>query len=154
MPNINLSKDQYKVLLKMSEISSSIYGILGDMVSDNYKKQSNEIEKLNEYFLENAKNFGCEKFAEKYKGKYIPSDPFSKKIDSAIFEYDNETFWNELEIRLGKRDFEQSISSQEAKEMKNNNGWYPERIHLIYDKWQKEFEDYGINRLDVVKNEK
>jgi hypothetical protein len=148
---INLSKKQYEILIRALDAGSSVYGILGDNVSEEYKKQSNEIEKLEEYLLGFAKEFGREDMTQEFHGKLIMSDGFSEELQETVDEYDNETFWQELEMRLGKRDFERTVTEAEKKEIEDNNGWLPERIHGLYEKWGKEFEDYGIERLEVMK---
>lgn len=132
------------------EAGSSVYGILGDMVSDDYKKESDEIEDLQEYLLGFASDFGFPDMTEKFEGELIMSDDFSEKLHEAIDDYNDETFWHELEIRLGKRDFGRTITEAEKKEMKENDWWYPKRIHELYDKWSKEFEDNGVERLGIV----
>lgn len=147
---INLTKKQYESLIKAVEAGSSVYGILGDMVSDDYKKESDEIEDLQEYLLGFASDFGFPHMTEKFEGELIMSDDFSEKLHEAIDDYNDETFWHELEIRLGKRDFERTITEAEKKEMKENGWWYPKRIQELYAKWSKEFEDNGVERLDIV----
>lgn len=146
---INLSKKQYETMIKAVEAGSSIYGILGDMVSDDYKKESNEIEDLQKYLLGFASDFGSSDMTEKFKGELIMSDDFSEKMEEVMDDYDDEIFWHELETRLGKRDFERTMTKAEKKEMEEDR-WYPKRIHELYDKWSKEFEDNGVERLEIV----
>lgn len=148
---INLSKKQYEILIRVLDAGSSVYGILGDNVSEKYKKQSDEIEALEEYLLGFAKEFGREDMTQNFRDKLIMSDDLAEELQEAVDEYDNETFWHELEVRLGKRDFERTMTETEKKEIEANNGWLPERIHGIYEGWGNEFEKYGIERLGVMK---
>jgi len=104
--SINLTKKQYECLIKALEAANSVYGILGDSVSDEYKKQSNEIEELTDYFLSLARDFGMEHITQKYKEKLILDDVYAESLDEVIDDYNNEIFWDELQTRLGKRDFE------------------------------------------------
>ena len=147
---INFTKEQYEYLIKAIEAGSSVYGILGDSVSEDYKRQSNAIEELRKYLLSHAHELDANFMVEKYKGEVIMSDAFSEKLQEVIDDYDDETFWSELETRLGKRDFEKTMTEAERKEMQKNNGWYPERIHEIYESWNREFEKNGVERLGIV----
>lgn len=133
----------------MAEIASSVYGILGDAVSDDYKKQSDEIDSLSDYLFNFAQDFGCPELTEKFMGKTIPSDAFSEKMQIVMDDYDNETFWHELETRLGKRDFERTMTKEEEGEIEEKGGWLPYRIHDLYEKWAQEFEKYGVERLSI-----
>mgnify|MGYP001606038424 CR=1 FL=1 len=110
---INLTKKQYETLTKAMEVGSSVYGILGDSIEGDYKKQSDEIENLRKYLLGLAHDFGFDDMTEKFRGKLIMSDNFSEKMHEAIDDYNDETFWHELETRLGKRDFERTMTKAE-----------------------------------------
>jgi hypothetical protein len=147
---IRLSKKQYLCLLKAVRAGSSVFGILGDYVSKEYKKQSNEIHDLEKYLFSLASEFGAESLTEVFHGELIASDEFSGEMQDVMDDYDEQTFWQELEVTLGKRDFENSITEAEIKEMKENNGWYPDRIHEIYEKWSSEFEENGVDRLGII----
>lgn len=149
---IDLTKKQYECLIKVIEAGSSVYSILGDSVSEEYKNQSNEIEDLREYFIGLASNFGMDDITEEFEGELIMSDDFSEKLREAMDDYDNEIFWDELETRLGKRDFERTMTPEERKEIEENNGLYTDRIHKIYERWGKELEENGIEMLEISEN--
>lgn len=134
----------------MAIITGDVYGILGDDVSEEYKKESDKLEKLREYILEHAEDFGCAELAEKYLGETIPSDDFSEEMQTVIDDYDDDVFWHELETRLGKRDLERDMSDAEREETEKT-GWLPRRVQDFYEKWAREFEQYGIERLKVEK---
>ncbi len=145
---INLSKKQFETLIKVVEAGSSVYGILGDSVSEEYKKESNDIEELRKYLIGFANGYGFEDMTEIFMGKLIMSDEWSEKLHEVIEDYDDQTFWHELETRLGKRDFERTMTEEEKEEIKNS-GRYPSRVYDLYEKWGKEFEKYGTDRLSI-----
>jgi hypothetical protein len=149
---IDITKEQYKMLAKAVMIADDVYGILGDEVSEEYKKESNEFEEFRKYILGHAKDFGCENLVEKYRGEIIPSDDFSEEMDVVVDAYDDETFWHELETRLGKRDFERDMTKEERKQAEKD-GCYPNKIWDYYEKYQKEFEEHGTERLEIQKDE-
>ncbi len=152
---IDLTKEQYINLLEMSHIANSVLGILGDVLPEetNYKKKSDETTELEDYFISYAKDFGCEDMTEKFHGKTLLKDEIYEKLQEIMDEYDDYIFWNELEVKMGKRDFEKTITEEDKKYIKENKGWYPERIHEIYDKYAEEFEEHGIDRLEIKNNE-
>ena len=151
---INFTKKQYEDLIYALEAGFHVYGILGDAVSrENYKERSNRIEELNEYFFSFAEKFGMEDLVEEFRGKIIPKDEFSEKLFEIMDEYNNETFWHELETRFGQREFDRTKTEEEMREIRENNGIYPDRIHDLYKGWGKEFEKHGIERLEVVDKE-
>lgn len=151
---IKLTKEQYIDLLEISHIANSVLGILGDVLSEetNYKKKSDKTTELEDYFISYVKDFGCEEMTEEFHGKTLLKDEIYEKIQEIMDEYDDYIFWNELEVRIGKRDFERTITADDKKYIKENKGWYPERIHDIYEKYEKEFEEYGIDRLEIKKD--
>lgn len=149
---IDLTKKQYECLIKALEAGSSVYGILGDDVSEEHKPQSEEIQELRDYFLSIAHEFKMDHITEKFMGKLIMNEEYGEILDEVIEDYNNNVFWHELETRLGKRDFERTITEAEKRQIEENNGWYPDRIHEIYENWGKEFEDNGIENLGVIKD--
>src|SRR3989344_1338109 len=103
---INISKKQYECLIAAMEASFSVYGILGDLIPKKYKKQSDDTEDLRAYLLSLASEFDAEHIIQKFHEEVILSDITSDALQAAMDDYNDETFWHELETRLGKRDFE------------------------------------------------
>lgn len=135
----------------MNDLANSVMGILGDYIEGkSYKEKSNNFEELEKYLLNFAKNFESEDLAEKWKGEIIISDKASKKYQKIIDDYNDIIFWEELAERMGKRDFERTITVEDEKYLNENNGWLPDRIHTIYNKYHKEFENNGIDRLEII----
>ena len=147
---IELTKNQYLNLLTMSYIANSVLGILGDVLPEtDYKKRSDEMEDIEEYLLRYTHDFDCDDLVEDYEGRKILKENVYESFDAIVEDYDDYIFWSELETRMGKRDFEQTITEEERQYMKENDGWFPDRIHGIYEKYRKEFEKYGIDRLEI-----
>jgi len=147
--NINLTKKQYLCLIRALSVADSVYGILGDSYPKEYKKFSNEIDELQSYILEKAQEYGIGDWAETFDGKQVLKDELMEFFYEVLIDYNEESFWNELETRLGQRDFARTVTSQEKKEINDRGGWLPERIHHLYEQWGKELEDHGLERLEV-----
>jgi len=148
---IDLTKEQYINLLEMNHIVDSVLGILGDIMPEKtkYKRKSEEITELEDYFISYVKDFGCEDMTEEFHGKTLLKDEIYEKLQEIMDEYDDYVFWNELEVRMGKRDFGRTMTEEDKKHIKENKGWYPERINEIYEKYRKEFEEHGVDRLEI-----
>ena len=145
--DINFTKEQYLTLIKAIEAGNSVYGIIGDEMRKKYKKQSIDIEDLLTYLLKFADDFGLKNITENIEGKLYLKGEFSDAIQGDVNEYDNSIFWDELIMRLGKRDFSNTITNEEQEYIDQNDGWLPERIQECYDKWRKEFEKHGLDNL-------
>ncbi|KKR91556.1 MAG: hypothetical protein UU43_C0004G0004 [Candidatus Falkowbacteria bacterium GW2011_GWA2_41_14] len=93
---IDLTKKQYECLIKALEVADSVYGILGDSMPEDYKKQSDQIDDLRKYLLGFASEFSAEYMIEKFHGEIIMSDELSESLQEVMNDYDNETFWHDL----------------------------------------------------------
>ncbi|MBI5913111.1 hypothetical protein HY839_01575 [Candidatus Azambacteria bacterium] len=145
---IEPTKEQYKELLLLVLLGSWVRGGVADMRGE-YSKEMDELE---EYLLGEAKNFDLDDLVEHFEGHIVPSDKLSKEYEEIMEEYNDDEFWIQLSRRLGQRDFERTISEEEERHMKDNNGWFPERVHELYKEYDKEFEKHGIDRLEIKEN--
>ncbi|TSC57051.1 MAG: hypothetical protein G01um101418_83 [Parcubacteria group bacterium Gr01-1014_18] len=148
--HITLTEKQYRCLIKTMDAGSGIYETLGDEVSEEYEKQSAEIGELNDYLLTFAPAFGAGDMVEDFMGSIIINDQLSEEWLEAEDEYENNVFWNELEMRLGQRDYERTITKADKKETAEHPGRYSNRIDEIYKAWGKEFKENGIERLGII----
>ena len=101
-------------------------------------------------FLKLARNLGYSNLIEIFNGSLIPSNRLCKKEEEIISKYTDDEFWNDLEVRLGQRDFTESLTKEEIENIKKNF-WLPDRVHKYYRKYEKEFGKYGIQRLRIMK---
>lgn len=104
-------------------------------------------------FLTVAEELGYRDLTENYKGRRLPSKKLMKKEEAIIEEFTDTEFWNELELRLGQRDFFESLSTKEQQEIEKEY-LLPEKVHEFYDKYEAEFEEHGIDRLEIVDSAK
>ncbi len=98
--------------------------------------------------LRSAKDAGTGDWVAEGKGKPEPTDAFDDLVESILREYDEDTFWIELEGRLGERDFDIYASDAEFAEAEKT-GKYPERVVWYHRKYRKEFSEHGIDRLEI-----
>jgi len=141
---IELTKEQLKEMLLAAMLYSFIRGGLADDKGEDFKKY----EELENYLLKIAEENGFNDLVEKFHGHLIPSDELSELEEEIMSEYDDDALWSELITRLGRRDFFRTVTPDEDKEMKKRD-WLPDRAQEFFDKYNKEFEEYGVERLGV-----
>jgi hypothetical protein len=144
---IELTKEQYKELLILVSLGSYIRGAYADKHGEKYNDSE-----MTAYLLKYAKDFGLEKLVENFKGTLIETDEFGEEIDEIIEEYDEDEFWHRLITLLGQRDFYREADKEELEKIRKSEfGSLPKRIQNYYAKYEKEFEKYGVDRLEIKK---
>lgn len=138
----------------MCGIANSVVGILGDALPDtDYKRRSDKMEELEEYFLHYAKDFDEEKFTQDSDGKKIFNDEmYEKHIMPIMEDYDEHQTFDKLVNKLAWRDFKREHSESEMKKMaKENGGYFGVALYDYENKYWSEFELHGFERIEVVK---
>ena len=148
---IDLTKKQYKSIIKAFEISSSIYGILSDTTNKKYQKQYQEIEDLERYFLEVAPIFGAGEILEKNNDRFDIKESLFEKYQAVISEYDDYAVYSGLSNKLAWRNFRREHSKAEIEKMaKNNMGYFGVEICPYEEIYWNEFDEHGFERLEIV----
>jgi len=143
---IDISEQEFKDIFLLVSIGEFIMGGVSDERGEDWQKW----EKIKNKFVALAQIHGFYDLVEKFKGECIMSDDFGRVVDEIIDEHNESEFWHILEVRLGQRDFFNSISEQEKENIENNHGILPfEEIDKYYDKYRKEFEDHELDRLEI-----
>jgi len=151
---INITKEQYRDLITMSGLANSMLGVLGDVLPDtDYKKRSDKMEKLEEYFLQYAGDFGCDELVQDHKGINILNDEvYEEQILPIVDDYDEYNLHDSLAKKLAWRDFKNDHSEKELKEMEEKNGGYFGVPLYDYEKkYWEEFENHEYARLWIQK---
>lgn len=141
---VDFTKERYKELLLLVLLGSWVRGGVADLKGE----YSPKMDELEDYLLGKAKDFDLEHLTENFKGHMVPSDAFAKEYEAMIEEYNEDEFWSELEILLGKRDFYEEATKQELETIEKD-GWLSGKADQYYRKYQDEFEKYGIERLRI-----
>ncbi|HBG81298.1 TPA: hypothetical protein DDW69_00475 [candidate division CPR2 bacterium] len=142
---IKLTKKQYRDLLEVVLLGNWIRGSLFDQGL--YKGK--DYDQIEDYLITKADYFESGDLVEDFEGHPLPSEELSNRIEETMESYDDFVFWEFLERELGKRDFYETITDKEKKELARDS-WFPERIHEIYAKYREEFEEHGVDRLRIV----
>ncbi len=141
---IELTKEEYKTLLRSIDVASFVYGVMGDMVDEKYKKQSKEIENLTDKVLEKADEYGVSEFVENFDGKNILSDDYSNEILYDVTEYEEYSFWDNLARKLAIKEMQQKYSQEEREKM--------EEVEFVSEVWELEEKYYKILEKSGIEN--
>ena len=142
---IECTKEEFKVLLDM------VYA--GNILINSMRSQEEKIEEyanMEQFFLSKAKEYGLENIAEydEEYSEYIPTREYEDEdFNGYIDEYETRVFWEELIMRLARRDalnytgdVDQDITKAALKEMQLK----------LEDKYEEEIEANGIMNLKVI----
>lgn len=147
---INFTKKQYLALIK------SVY--LGNWLANASRlpdEHIKEYEEAEDYIFSFAKEFGYDRYVdhEPQDGdRYFPTRWFEEETDVETLreDYDNETFWDEAVDRFGERDFFEKYGKEEIEKMDRDERFI-KRMECE-EKYEKEFEENGIDRMEIKKN--
>ena len=142
---IECSKEEYKVLLDM------IYA--GNILLNGMRSQEEKIEsysRMEQWIFEKASQYEADKFVvfdEEYN-EYIPTHEYEEEeFNEYIDEYETRVFWEELIMRLARRDalnyagdVDQNITKSALKVMQDE----------LEEKYEEEIVVNGIMNLKVV----
>lgn len=147
---IELTRKEFTELLTLAHIGEYVRnGVLDDRNEYNPEQHLALTAKLYQLALEH-------KFTEVEKSKlagmdYVgPTIKFDESMHELIGEYEEEHFWHELITRLSHRDFYRTITPEE-KQQAEKEFWLPKRHDKIVDQYDNEFEQFGIERLEINK---
>jgi hypothetical protein len=83
-------------------------------------------------------------------GEWAPSEALNREMDDLIGRYDNEVFWDELLLRLARRDMLAEYGQQAIDGMSEA---YRKRAELsLIEYYSREVKQHGLDRF-VLKNE-
>ena len=132
------------------QIAGSVYGVMGDMFDDKYKKPSNELDALESWFLEKAEELGLKDMVDIFQGKKVVDEKYLTRAIDDLNEYEEFSFWDNLARKLADRDLLQKFGKEKLRKMDNLEYLYAEAP--IEDEYHKEFEERGLVRVKVEKN--
>ncbi len=143
--NISLSKEQLKDLIFLVELGRFVRERSSDVPDTELDRLWAEVIQP---LLAAARAAEVDGIAENRDGKLVIAREILSATDEAIADYDDETFWFELESRLGERDFYLYGSDREI-ETAEKTGKLPDRVEWYYRKYRKEFDEHGVDRLEI-----
>ena len=144
--DIKLTKDQYENLVKLVYLGN--WMINGIRL---HNEQVKKYEELEQYIFSFAKDGEMEKYIEydTNSKKFFPTKELEMESDIENYrqEYEDEVFWEELADRLARRDFIRKYGEDSIKKMDRKERF--EKEEPFVEKYEEEFEKYGIERIDI-----
>jgi hypothetical protein len=141
MVELSLSENQFAHLLKLM--------YMGEWMLQAHNKNSYnvEVEELEQQLYSIAYNMGLDEYAEydKKMGGYVPTEDFEEECDTDINSYDEQTFWEELIVRLADK----KLEKEGAKNLSHKEFTKLQETYIA--EYEKEFEEYGLDRLGIIK---
>lgn len=143
---IELTQKQFIALLK------TVY--IGNWVANAQtipsKGKGDEYEEIENLIFSYADKFNYKKFVDhnvEDGNKFYPTRAFEEDTDvhTKIEEYEEESFWEELIDRLVRLHILKDFGKDKLSKMKKAEYW--ELLDKYTEKYSKEFEDNGLDRL-------
>lgn len=143
---INFTKKQFDALMKMIYVGNwTINGVRSGREGDEHLE---EYDDLQNYICSFAKEFGLEKFVDEIDDKFYPSRELEDgEARELIDHYDEDIFWTEIADRLAMRDFYRTYGTDAISQMSTHERI--EKDHPFLEKYWKEIEEHGIDRLEI-----
>ncbi len=146
--NITCTKEEFKSLLDL------VYA--GNVLINGMRSQEERIQEysqMEQSIFAMAKDFGFEElitYDEEFK-EYTPTAAYEENgVDEYIDAYDTQVFWEELVMRLARRDalnyvgdVDPDMTKAQLKEMQMN----------LEEKYEQEFEENNLMNLKLIKLE-
>lgn len=143
---IECTKEEFKILLDL------VYA--GNVLVNGMRSKEERIQEYSEVeqkIFAMAKDFELNdaiEYNEEFK-EYMPTAEYEEEgVDEYIDAYDTQVFWEELVIRLARRDalnyvgdVDQNMTKAQLKEMQMG----------LEEKYEEEIEEHGLARLKIVK---
>jgi hypothetical protein len=141
---ITITQDQFEKLLHL------VY--LGNWLVNSYRGEQRleEYDKLAETILSFAPAAGLKDKVEfdEFEGRYSPSRNLDEQMGKFWREYDEDVFWNMLVDGLAERDYVRQHGEDNLEAVDWDE--YNKRLETFLKKYEKEIDEHGLERLEVV----
>jgi len=153
--HIDLDKEQFRELLLL--VSAGNHVRRGARSAEEYSPDTEETLISGLYEMAYEAGIGdveidSKNKAEENTGAIIPTRNFEESVHTLIEGFSDSTFWHELSLLLAQRDLERSITPDERLSMELNGLELPSRLFELSERYNKEFETFGIDRLEINEN--
>jgi len=148
--NINLTKKEYRLLLELIYLGDWMIHAHEEEISEDTADYKMLVQKIYSF----AKDMESEDLIEVSRrwNEYFPTRKLEE--ESRVFEfiqdYDDATFWRELEERLVERDLRDDLGAEALRALKPEE--FDSRAEPISRDYWDEFTTFGIDRLRIVEN--
>lgn len=145
--NLGLSREQFRELLLSYVIAMHIRRRAAVL----REEEIPHLEDLERHLLSFASGFEADDLVERTDLGLYPAPLLDDMCHDALETRDNEEFWSRLEEELAFRDWALTLSPHERAEAEKNGAEPPAEY---YEKYRKEIEEFGVDRLTVDEKKK
>jgi hypothetical protein len=144
---LELTKKQYRELIELLFLgnwiaNASRTGAEGDERLEKY-------EEIQDYILSQAKHFQAEDIVKAEGNEFYTTMDFEESLMPIVEEYDEFTFWEQISLKLAKRDLLREIGP-----VRQLNEEHRKRMYEIEYQYEIEFEKNGLKNLEIIKKNK
>lgn len=151
---IEFSNEQFRELLVNVEIGLQVRESVCEQHEDEECKCTCDCESirgLQQYLLQFAEECGCGDMVEKVEDTLVINEETTcEQIEDVVEEFTSRAFWEELITELGQRDLAHDLPEKELDAVCDDFEAFREKTAPYFEKYEKEFEDHGIERLKIV----
>lgn len=144
---IELTPQQFRDLLLLVSLGTFVKESVDDITGEDYTKTNQTLESLCRLAYEH----GLNNLVEKFEDHFVPTASLEKEEEAIIDMFTEDSFWEDLVLYLGRRDFLRSLTNKEIVKLAKVQ-WLPDKVRRFYRKWEEEFTKHGLARLDIVPN--
>lgn len=146
---IVFTKRQYEALIRAVQMADSVYGIMGDMVDKKYKKQSVQMDELEDVVFRQAEAFGMGHMVDEFQGKKHMKDGHEEEYMEDLLTFEGYAMWDNLARNLARRDLAKAYTLEQLQAMDHMK--YIGLESRTEERYHEEFEEHGLTRLEVHK---
>jgi hypothetical protein len=144
---LELTNKQYRDLIELLFLgnwiaNASRTGAKGDERLEKY-------EEIEDYILSQAKHFQAEDVVKSEENDFYTTMDFEESLMPIVEEYDEFTFWEQISMKLAKRDLLREIGP--VRQLKDE---HRERMYDIEEHYENEFEKNGLKNLEIINKDK
>jgi hypothetical protein len=141
--NISLTKEQLASLVKLVYLGNRM---ANDWRTEDVIEEYDEVESL---VLEAAQKHGLGDYVEfdEETGKAVPSAGLEEKMAETVDFYNDNSFWDQLIYRMADRDYVRKFGEGALDELTTERGM--ERERPLVEKYEKEFNENGLDRIEI-----
>lgn len=143
---LEMTKEQLEELLVLAELGLWVR----ESEADIREERADTSVEVIDHLWKQAEGLGLSDITKRWHNKVVPKESFVKNIESVMETFLDDEFWDRLETRLGQRDFLREATPAEM-HIAELSGDFPEKVEEYCDRWHREFDRFGINRLTVEK---
>ena len=141
--NLELTKEQLEKLAKL------VY--LGNVMANSWRTDDviEEYDEIESLVLAAAEKHGFGDYVEieEEEKKALPSHELEEKMAELVDFYNDNTFWDQFIFRMADRDYVRKYGEEALEELTTEKGM--EREKPILEKYEKEFNENGLDKIEI-----